>query len=69
MLPQAGRPPLVGCPWMLIQCIHSYPPQLETVFSISNQRTCHAVVTRDAPNMVRRFLQMINSYRSERGFL
>jgi hypothetical protein len=24
--PQAGGPPLVGCPWLLIQCIHSYPP-------------------------------------------
>jgi hypothetical protein len=24
--PWAGGPPLVGCPRLLIQCIHSYPP-------------------------------------------
>jgi hypothetical protein len=23
---QPGGPPLVGCPRLLIQCIHSYPP-------------------------------------------
>jgi hypothetical protein len=27
--PQAGRPPLVGCPRLLIQYIRSYPPYLE----------------------------------------
>ena len=24
--PQAGGPPFVGCPWLLIQFIRSYPP-------------------------------------------
>jgi len=28
---QAGGPPLVGCPRLLIQCIRSYPPHPETV--------------------------------------
>jgi hypothetical protein len=27
--PQAGGPPLVGCPLLLIQYIHSYPPYLQ----------------------------------------
>jgi hypothetical protein len=27
--PQAEEPPLVGCPHLLIQYIHSYPPRLE----------------------------------------
>jgi hypothetical protein len=47
--PKAGRPPLVGCLWLLIQCIHSY---LEAVFSILNLRTLYAVVKRDPLNMV-----------------
>jgi hypothetical protein len=47
---QAGRPPLVGCPRLLNQCIHSYPPYLEGVSSIRNLRTRHAVVTRDQLN-------------------
>jgi hypothetical protein len=29
--PQAGGPPLVGCPRLLIQYIHSYPPYLQAV--------------------------------------
>jgi hypothetical protein len=29
--PQAGRPPLIGCPRLLIQYILSYPPYLEAV--------------------------------------
>jgi hypothetical protein len=29
--PQAGGPPLVGCPRLLIQNIRSYPPYLEAV--------------------------------------
>jgi hypothetical protein len=49
---QAGEPPLVGCPRLLIQYIRSYPPYLEAVISIHNLRTSHAVVTRDPPNMV-----------------
>jgi hypothetical protein len=50
--PQAGGPPLVGCPRLLIQYIPSYPPYLKAVPSIRNLRTRHAVVTRDPPNMV-----------------
>jgi hypothetical protein len=45
--PQAGGPPLVGCPRLLIQYIRSYPPYLEAVSYIRNVRTRHAVVTRD----------------------
>jgi hypothetical protein len=26
LAPQAGGPPLVGCPQLLIEYIHSYPP-------------------------------------------
>jgi len=42
--PQAGRPPLVSFPRLLIQYIRSYPPYLESVSSIRNPRTRHAVV-------------------------
>jgi hypothetical protein len=49
--PQAGGPPIVGSPQLLIQYIHSYPPKLEGVSSICNLRTRHAMVTRDPPNM------------------
>jgi hypothetical protein len=49
--PQARGPPSVGCPLLLIQYIRSYPPYLETVSSIRNPRTCHAVVTRDPLNI------------------
>jgi hypothetical protein len=45
--PQAGGPPLVGCPRLLIQYICSFPPYLEAFSSICNLRTRHAVVTRD----------------------
>jgi hypothetical protein len=45
--PQAGEPPTVGCPRLLIQYIRSYPPYLEAVSSIRNPRTRHAVVTVD----------------------
>ena len=38
--PQAGGPPLVGCPWQLIQFIHRYPPYWRPFL-----RTRHAVVT------------------------
>ncbi|KAJ4432411.1 hypothetical protein ANN_21030 [Periplaneta americana] len=39
--PQAGGPPLIGCPRLLIR---SYSPYLEAVSSIRNMRTRHAVV-------------------------
>jgi hypothetical protein len=45
--PQAGGPPTVNCPRLLIQYIHSYHPYLEAVSSIRNPRTRHAVVTVD----------------------
>jgi hypothetical protein len=48
--PQAGGPPPVGCPRLLIQYIRSYPPYLEAVSSIHNLRTRHAVVTGDPLN-------------------
>jgi hypothetical protein len=32
--PQAGAPPLVGCPRLLIQYIRRYPPYLEAASSI-----------------------------------
>jgi hypothetical protein len=40
----AGGPPLVGCPLLLIQYICSYPPYLDAVSSIRNLRTRHGVV-------------------------
>jgi len=43
--------PLPAVPQLLIQYIHSYPPYLEAFSSIHNLRMCHAVVTRDPPNM------------------
>jgi hypothetical protein len=49
--PPAGGLPLVGCPQLLIQYIHSYPPYLEAVSYIRNLRTRHPVVTRDPPNI------------------
>jgi hypothetical protein len=51
--PQAGGPPPVGCPRLLIQYIRSYPPYMEAVSSIRNLRTRHAVVTADQLNMDR----------------
>jgi hypothetical protein len=44
---QAPRPPLVGCLWLLVRHIHSYPPHLEAISSNPNLRMCHAMVTRD----------------------
>jgi hypothetical protein len=45
--PLAGGQPIVGCPWLLIQYIHSHPPYLEAISSIRNLRTRHDVVTWD----------------------
>jgi hypothetical protein len=47
--PQPGEPPLVSCPRLLVQYIHSYPPYLEAVSSIRNLRTHHVVLTDDPP--------------------
>jgi hypothetical protein len=52
--PEALVPHLVGCTWLLIQYSCSYPPYLEAVTIICNQRTCHAAVTTDPLNMERR---------------
>jgi hypothetical protein len=41
---QAGEPPTVGCPRLLIQYIRSYHPNLEAVSSTRNLRARHAVV-------------------------
>jgi hypothetical protein len=49
--PQAGGPPTIGCPRLIIQHIRSYPPCLEAVSSIRNPKTRHAVVTVDPLNM------------------
>jgi hypothetical protein len=49
---QAGGPPPVGCPRLLIQYIRSYPPYLEAVSSIRNPRTRHVVVKVDQLNIV-----------------
>jgi hypothetical protein len=47
---QAGGLPVVGSLQLLIQYICSYPPYLESVSSIRNLRTSHAVVTREPLN-------------------
>jgi hypothetical protein len=60
--PQARGPPTVGCPRLLIQYIHSYPPYLEAVSSIRNPRTYHAVETVDPLNMD--FTELHNTYAS-----
>jgi hypothetical protein len=39
------------CLQLLLQYIRSYPPYLEAVSSIRNQRTCYAVVTWDPLNI------------------
>jgi hypothetical protein len=49
---QAGGPPPVGCPRLLIQYIRSYLPYLEAISSIHSLRMGHAVVTGDPLNMV-----------------
>jgi hypothetical protein len=36
---QIGRPPLVSCPWLLIQYIHSRLPYFDTI-SVLRPRTC-----------------------------
>jgi hypothetical protein len=54
--PQAGGSPLVGCPRLFIQYIRSYSPYLEAVFSIRNLRTRHAVVTKDPPLLVQKYI-------------
>jgi hypothetical protein len=48
---KAEGPPTVGCPRLLLQYIHNYPPYLEVVSSIRNPRKRHAVVTRDPLNV------------------
>jgi hypothetical protein len=62
--PQAGGPPLVGCPLLLIQYICSYPPYMEAVSSIRNLSTRHAVVTRDPPNMEQQVF-MLQYFKAE----
>jgi hypothetical protein len=49
--PQYGGPPLVGCPRLHIQYIHSYSPYLEAVSFIRNRRARLAVVIRGPTNM------------------
>jgi hypothetical protein len=49
--PQAGGPPTVGCPRLLIQYIRSYRPYLEAVSSIRNPRTRHVLEIVDSLNM------------------
>jgi hypothetical protein len=58
--PQAGGPPTVRCPRLLMQYIHSYPPYLEAVSSICNLRMRHAMVTVDPLNMVTLSIMVIN---------
>jgi hypothetical protein len=43
--PEAGGPPLDGCPRLLSQYVRSYPPRLWAVPSIHNRRIRRAVVT------------------------
>jgi hypothetical protein len=58
--PQAGGWPLVGCPWLFIQYICSYPPYLEAVSSICSLRKHHSVVTRDPPNIEKEMIYWLN---------
>jgi hypothetical protein len=44
-------PKLEDHPFSVFQYTRSYPPYLETVSSIRNLRTRHAVVTRNPPNI------------------
>jgi hypothetical protein len=48
---EAGGPPIVDSPRLLIHYIRNYPPYLESVSSIRNLRTRHAMVTTDPPNI------------------
>jgi hypothetical protein len=43
--PQAGGPPQVKCPWLLIQNYHCYPPYLEVLSSIHNLTTHQFMMT------------------------
>jgi len=45
-----AEPPLVSCLRLTIQHIHSHPPYLKAISSISNLWKCHAVATREAPH-------------------
>jgi hypothetical protein len=56
--PQAGGPPVVGCPRLFIQYIRTYSPDLGDVTLIRNLRTRHAIVTRD-PLKMEIFVQYI----------
>jgi hypothetical protein len=47
----AGGPATVCCLQLLIRCIHSYPPYVESISSVCNLRTCCAVLTVDLLNM------------------
>ncbi|KAJ4452211.1 hypothetical protein ANN_03729 [Periplaneta americana] len=62
--PQAGGPPLIGCPRLLIQYIRSYPPYLEAVSSIRNLRTRHAVVI-GTHNMGGRVAQLVEQLATD----
>jgi hypothetical protein len=57
--PQAGGPPLVRCPRLLVQYIRSYLPYLEVVSSIRNLSTSHTIVTRDTCNMGSHFVFLL----------
>jgi hypothetical protein len=58
--PQAGGPPPVGCPRLVIQYIRSYPPYLEAVSSIRNLSTPHAVVRGNPLNISLIAISIIN---------
>jgi hypothetical protein len=62
--PQAGVPPLIGCPRLLIQYNRSCPPYMEAVSSIRNLRTRCILVTRDPLNMGLYRLLLIQYIRS-----
>jgi hypothetical protein len=49
--PQAGGPPFIGSPRLLIQYIRSYTLYLEAVSFIRKLRTRRALVVRDPPIM------------------
>jgi hypothetical protein len=49
--PQAGGPPLVTYPRLLVQYIRSYPLYLEVATSIRNLRARYDVVTRGPINI------------------
>jgi hypothetical protein len=60
--PQAGRPPLVDCPRLLIQYNCSYPPYLEAASSIHNLGTHHGMVTSNPVNMIYIIIMDIKSF-------